>query len=108
MPVILPPEAYDEWLNTDTNGATLLSLLQPAEWPGMSCHPVSTEVNRAANDHPALMERAVREMQFDNDRRLRFMKDAATTGLHNGREDTAQQTERQPAAAQHEILWATH
>ena len=65
MPVILPPEAYDDWLSPNTDMGTLLALLQPVEWPDMSCHPVSTEVNRAANDYPALVERAAREMQFD-------------------------------------------
>ena len=65
MPVVLPPEAYDDWLNPDTDAGTLLALLQPAEWPDMSRHPVSTEVNRAANDYPALVERAAMEMQFD-------------------------------------------
>ena len=65
MPVILPHEAYEDWLNSDTNVGTLLALVQPIEWPDMSCHPVSTEVNRAANDYPALVDRAAREMQFD-------------------------------------------
>ena len=65
MPVILPHEAYEDWLNPDTDMGTLLALLQPNEWLDMSCHPVSTEVNRAANDYPALVERADREMQFD-------------------------------------------
>ena len=65
MPVILPPEAYDDWLNSDTDAGTLLALLQPVEWSDMFCHPASTEVNRAANDYPALVERTAREMQFD-------------------------------------------
>ena len=65
MPVILQPEAYDDWLSPDTDAGTLLGLLQPVEWPDMSYHPVSTEVNRAANDYPALVERAARELQFD-------------------------------------------
>ena len=65
MPVILPPEAYEDWLSSNTDAGTLLALLQPAEWSDMSCHPVSTEVNRAANDYPALVERAARELQFD-------------------------------------------
>ena len=64
MPVILPPEAYDDWLDTDTDAGDLLALVQSLEWPGMAHHEVSKEVNRAANDHPALVERAVREMQF--------------------------------------------
>lgn len=56
MPVVLPPEAYDDWLSRDTDWGALLALLQPGEWPGMSRHPDSTEVNRAANDYPALVE----------------------------------------------------
>lgn len=59
MPVILPSEAYDDWLNPETDAGTLLAMLQPVEWPDVSCHPVSTDVNRAANDYPALVERAV-------------------------------------------------
>ena len=65
MPVIVPLEAYDDWLNFNTDAATLLSLLQPVECSGMSWHPVSNEVNRSANDHPMLVEHAVREFQFD-------------------------------------------
>ena len=64
MPVMLQPEAYDDWLSSNTHAGTLLALLQPVEWPNMSCHPVSTEVNRAANDYPALVERAAAELQF--------------------------------------------
>ena len=67
MPVILPHEAYEDWLNPDTNAGTLLALLQPGEWPDMSCHPVSTEVNRAANDYPALVERAVERIAVRSD-----------------------------------------
>lgn len=65
MPVILPPEAYDDWLDPDADAAGLLALVQPSEWPDVARHAVSKEVNRAANDHPALVERAAREMQFD-------------------------------------------
>ena len=65
MPVILPPKAYEDWLSPDTDAGTLLALLQPIEWSDMSRHPVSTEVNRAANDYPALVDRAGAELQFD-------------------------------------------
>lgn len=65
MPVILPPDSYDDWLNPEADAGTLLGLLQPVEWPEMSRHPVSTEVNRAANDYPALVEHEARELQFD-------------------------------------------
>ena len=70
MPVILPPEAYDDWLNPDTDVGTLLALLQPVEWPEVSRHPVSTEVNRAANDYPALVERAASKLSVKEERGL--------------------------------------
>ena len=63
--MILPPEAYDDWLDPDADAVDLLSLIQPSEWPDVARHEVSKEVNHAANDYPALVERAVREMQFD-------------------------------------------
>ena len=65
MPVILPPETYREWLDPDADAAGLLGLLQPSEWPDMAHHEVFKEVNRAANDYPALVERPASEMQFD-------------------------------------------
>ena len=65
MPVILPPEAYDDWLDPDADAVDLLALVQPSEWPGVARHQVSKEVNRAANDYPTLVERAAREMQYE-------------------------------------------
>lgn len=65
MPVILPPEMYREWLDPDADEVDLLALVQPSEWPDVAHHTVSKEVNRAVNDYPALVERAVRKMQFD-------------------------------------------
>ena len=65
MPVILPPKMYREWLDPAADAAGLLALVQPLEWPGMAHHEVSKEVNRAANDYPALVERPASEMQFD-------------------------------------------
>ena len=65
MPVILPPEMYREWLDPDAGEVDLLELVRPSEWPDVAHHAVSKEVNRSANDHPALVERAVMEMQFD-------------------------------------------
>jgi putative SOS response-associated peptidase YedK len=46
MPVILPPEMYDRWLDLDTPPAELQALLRPAEPATMQSHPVSTRVNR--------------------------------------------------------------
>ncbi len=58
MPVILQPQSYEEWLNPGAEINDLLALVQPAEWQEMSYYSVSSEVNRAANDYPALVERA--------------------------------------------------
>ena len=58
MPVILQPQSYEEWLNPEAEINDLLALVQPAEWQEMSYYSVSSEVNRAANDYPSLVERA--------------------------------------------------
>ena len=54
MPVILQPEQQQLWLAEDLAEDALLTLLQPAEWPEMLCHPVGAGVNRAGNDGPEL------------------------------------------------------
>jgi putative SOS response-associated peptidase YedK len=59
MPVIIPPEQFDLWLGTgdeDTKAAT--DLIKPAPDELLEAIPVSTGVNRVANDDPALIERA--------------------------------------------------
>lgn len=56
MPVMLPSEMYWEWLNPKADVEDLLALVQPIEWNNVAHHSVSKEVNRAANDHPALVE----------------------------------------------------
>lgn len=53
MPVILPPSAFDQWLDpVEKNPNVLLSLLTP--WPAEKTrgYPVSKLVNSPANDHP--------------------------------------------------------
>ena len=47
MPVILPPDAHDPWLA----GEAVELGSYPAD--AMTAHPVSTLVNKAANDEPA-------------------------------------------------------
>ncbi len=50
MPVILPPQVWDEWLdrgNRDT--ATLRHLLAPAPYADLTCLPVSADVNDPRN-----------------------------------------------------------
>ncbi len=50
MPVILPPEAWDAWLAGDEVP------LGPYPADAMTAHPVSTHVNRPANDDPRCVE----------------------------------------------------
>ena len=59
MPVILPPDLYDAWLEPDNDDQEeLLSMLTPASPPAdeMEAYPVSKRVNRPANDEPGVLE----------------------------------------------------
>ena len=59
MPIILPPEAYDLWLEPrEMNTGLLTELLKPYPAEQMAAYPVSTRVNTPANDDPSLIERA--------------------------------------------------
>lgn len=56
MPVIIPPESYDHWLGTldpDPRG-----LLAPFPSSHMISWPVSTRVNKPANDDAGVLERS--------------------------------------------------
>ena len=58
MPVVLPSHVYDAWLDPQQHDATALcALLSPATDAEFEAYPVSTRVNRAANDGPELLER---------------------------------------------------
>lgn len=53
MPVILPPAAYDLWLDPDVQKPdVLLALLHPYPEEAMTAYPVSMRVNSPANDDP--------------------------------------------------------
>jgi putative SOS response-associated peptidase YedK len=57
MPVILPPEAYDEWLDpAEKQPEQVNGLLIPYPADHMQAHPVSTVVNSPANDVPECIE----------------------------------------------------
>jgi putative SOS response-associated peptidase YedK len=57
MPVVVPPEAFDLWLNCAVVDATTASaLIAPAPENFFEAYPVSTHVNRVANDDPKLVE----------------------------------------------------
>ncbi len=56
MPVVIPPEAFDMWLDCAAiNAMTAATLLVPAPEDFFSAHEISTAVNRVANDAPDLL-----------------------------------------------------
>ena len=57
MPVILPPSAYDQWLDRDDDDVeTLGKLLIPAPPSLLTMHTVATDVNKVQNKGPELIE----------------------------------------------------
>jgi putative SOS response-associated peptidase YedK len=68
MPAIVPPEAFDLWLDcAAVDALTAAAFLVPAPENLLEAYEVSTAVNRAANDGPALIapvsERAVAALE---------------------------------------------
>lgn len=61
MPVILDEKDWDLWLDPGATEKELLALLRPAPDDLMEAIPVSTRINRVANDDPSLQERALAE-----------------------------------------------
>ena len=58
MPVVLPPSAWDAWLDPDNHDVEALArLLVPAPDPLLEAVPVSSAVGNVRNDGPALVER---------------------------------------------------
>ncbi|MEM7224915.1 MAG: SOS response-associated peptidase [Pseudomonadota bacterium] len=56
MPVILPPEAFETWLDTGRPAAEATALLGPYPADRMITYPVSKALNRPVNDEPSLIE----------------------------------------------------
>ncbi len=60
MPVIVPPEAFDLWLNArEVDVATAAALIARAPDSLLEAYEISTAVNRTANDNPKLLEPVV-------------------------------------------------
>jgi putative SOS response-associated peptidase YedK len=56
MPVILPPSAWDQWLDpTNNDTVTLAELVVPAPASLLTTYPVATTVNNVRNDGPDLI-----------------------------------------------------
>jgi putative SOS response-associated peptidase YedK len=57
MPVIVPPDAFNLWLDcANVDAETAMTLVAPAPETALEAYEVSTAVNRTANDNPALVE----------------------------------------------------
>jgi putative SOS response-associated peptidase YedK len=57
MPVILPPEAWDEWLDPDNHDVErLTALLEPAPEELLALWPVDQAVSNPRNNRPELVE----------------------------------------------------
>jgi putative SOS response-associated peptidase YedK len=58
MPIILPPSAWEEWLDPEQRDLdTIGRFLVPAPPELIEFHPVSTDVNSVRNNDPHLVER---------------------------------------------------
>lgn len=58
MPVILPPEAYDIWLDPETAPEQAAALLRPLPEGWLTAWPVSRAVNSTGREGPELVQRA--------------------------------------------------
>jgi putative SOS response-associated peptidase YedK len=59
MPVIVPHEGFDLWLNcADVDAKTAAALIAPGPDGLLEAYEISTAVNRVANDNPQLIEPA--------------------------------------------------
>ena len=56
VPVILPEDAWTDWLARGTTPELLLGILAAADPPELHLHPVSRAVNRAGYDEPNCVE----------------------------------------------------
>jgi putative SOS response-associated peptidase YedK len=50
MPVIVPPEAFDFWLDPNVDAEMAAAMIAPAPNGSLESYPVSSAVNRVAND----------------------------------------------------------
>jgi putative SOS response-associated peptidase YedK len=58
MPVVVPPEAFDLWLDcANVDVETASTLIMPAPNDLLEAYEISTAVNRTANDNAKLIER---------------------------------------------------
>jgi putative SOS response-associated peptidase YedK len=58
MPVVIPEEAFDFWLDPKVDALTAAAMLVPAPENLFEAWEISTAVNRVTNDHAGLLEPA--------------------------------------------------
>ena len=64
MPAVIPPEAFDFWLDCrNVDAETAAALLAPAPEDLFEAYEISPAVNRVANDYPGLLEPARSQAQ---------------------------------------------
>jgi putative SOS response-associated peptidase YedK len=88
MPVIIGPDAFDLWLNCgEVDARTAETLIAPAPDDLLEAYPVSTAVNRTANDNAALIlpldlsaASAPRPSKPKTDARPRLKREASDDG----------------------------
>lgn len=57
MPVVVPPEAFDLWLDcANVDAKTASAMITPAPEDALEAYEISPAVNRVANDSPELIE----------------------------------------------------
>lgn len=82
MPVIVPPEAFNMWLDcASVDVETALALAAPAPEGLLEAYEVSTDVNRTANDNPKLIERSAPVEAVSRPRAKRKTKDDGQPSL---------------------------
>lgn len=57
VPVILPHDAYTDWLDASRPPESLAPLLRPLADDALDYHPVGTRVNKVDHDDPSLQDR---------------------------------------------------
>ena len=57
MPVIIASENYERWLDPPQGGNAVSDLLVPDQEQDYEIYPVSTAVNKSANNEPGLTEK---------------------------------------------------
>ena len=57
MPVIIDPENFNRWLDPGVSSDAVADLLVPHDEYGFEAYPISTAVNKPANNNPSLIER---------------------------------------------------